>query len=90
MLITNEIVLVKNIFKCKDGSIFLNVFTFKSLNFFDTPLESHMIGSMVVDMNSQSSNLIRISVNDIKYKCFFVPLSTEKAIVMALSHNEIV
>jgi len=90
MLNTNEIAIVKNIFKCINGNIFLNVFTFKSLNFFEVPLESSMIDSVIVDIKSQSSSLIRISVNDIKFKCFFVPLTTEKVVVMTLSHNEII
>jgi len=68
-------------------NIFLNVLTFKSFNFFDVPLESHMIGSVIVDIKSQSSDLIRISVDDIKYKCFFVLMTSEKAVVMTLCHN---
>lgn len=71
----------------QNGNIFLNVCTFnKYSNFFDVPLESFIIGSVIVDISSQS-NWKRISVNDIKYKCFFVPLSTDKAVVMSLSHN---
>lgn len=90
MLITNEVAVVKHIFKCKNGNIFFNVCTFNKFeNLFDIPLKSFIIGSIIVDITSQS-NLIRISVKDIKYKCFFVPLSTNRAVVMSLSHNEVV
>jgi len=89
MLNTNEIASVKHISKCKSGDIFFNVFIFKSFNFFYIPFESTVIGSVIVDIKSKS-DLKRICVNDIKYKCFFVPLTTEKAIVMTLSHNEII
>lgn len=88
ILNTNEVALVKHIYKYKNVNIFLNVSTFeKYSNLFDIPLESFIIGSVVVDITSQS-NLKRISVNDIKYKCFFIPLSTDKAVVMSLSHSE--
>jgi len=88
MLITNEVALVRHIYKDQNGNIFLNVYTFnKYSSFFDVPLESFIIGSVIVDITSLQSNLKRISVNDIKYKCFFVPLSTDKAVVMTLSHN---
>lgn len=53
LLNTNEIAIVKNIFKCINGNIFLNVFTFKPFNFFEVPLESSMIGSVIVDIKSQ-------------------------------------
>jgi len=56
---------------------------------FYVPFESSVIGSVIVDIKSQS-DLMRLSINDIKYKCFFVPLTTEKAIVMSLNHNEII
>lgn len=88
MLITDEIALVRHIFKCKYGNIFLNICTFEYLNLFDNPLESHIIGSVIVNVKSQS-NLKRISINDVKYKCFFIPLSNENAVVMTLSHNEL-
>lgn len=66
------------------------MYTFnKYSNFFDVPLESFIIGSIIVDITSQS-NLKHVSVNDIKYKCCFVPLLTDKAVVMSLSHNRII
>jgi len=89
MLTTNEIASVKHISKCKNEDIFFNVFIFKSFNFFYVPFESSVIGSVIVDIKSQS-DLMRISVNGIKYKCFYVPLTTEKAVVRTLSHNEII
>lgn len=83
MLITNEIASVKHIIKCKNGDIFFNVYIFKSSNFFNVPFESPVIGSVIIDIKSQS-NLLRISVNHIKYKCFFIPLTTNNAIAMSL------
>ncbi|CAI6375393.1 unnamed protein product [Macrosiphum euphorbiae] len=86
MLKTHEIASVKHIVKSKDGHIFLMVCNFKSLPYFDVPIPSDIIGTVIVDLNSQSS-LVQLSLNDIKYKCFFVNVSENKAIAMTLSHN---
>lgn len=88
MLMTGDIASVKHILKCKNGDIFLNVSIFKSFDFFNFPFESTIIGSVIIDIKSQS-NLMRITVTDIKYKCFFVPLSSDNAVVMSLTHNEL-
>lgn len=86
MLKTHEIASVKHIVKTKDGNIFLMVCNFKSSRYFDVPIPSDIIGTVIIDLNSQSS-LVQLSLNDIKYKCFVVNVSENKAISMTLSHN---
>lgn len=51
------------------------------------PIQSKSIGTELVDIESQSSNLFCISLDKIKYKCFFVNLTENNTISMTLSHN---
>jgi len=62
------------------------VCNFISSRYFDVPIPSDIIGTVIIDLNSQSS-LVQLSLNDIKYKCFVVNVSENKAISMTLSHN---
>ncbi|KAF0721930.1 Uncharacterized protein FWK35_00030499 [Aphis craccivora] len=86
MVKTHEIASVKHIVKTKYGHIFLMVCNFISSRYFDVPIPSDIIGTVIIDLNSQSS-LVQLSLNDIKYKCFVVNVSENKAISMTLSHN---
>lgn len=86
MLKTNEIASVKYIVKCRNKNIFLKVIRFNPSIFFNVPIPSDVIGTVLVDLRFQS-NLILLSLNDIKYKCFVINLSENKAIAMTLSHN---
>lgn len=76
MLITDQIALVKHIFKCTKGNIFLSICTFEYLNLFDVPLEFHTIRFVIVNVKSQS-NLKWISIIDVKYKYYFISLSID-------------
>jgi len=57
--------------------------------YFDVLTPFVIINTVIIDLNSQSC-LIKFSFKGIKYKCFFVIMSKNKAITMTLSNNKFI
>jgi hypothetical protein len=87
ILDTNDIVRIESIGKHQDGSIFLEVIKYNNLTLmFDTPILSSVVGSIYVDTISVSNPTV-INLLALKYKCIFIPISDEKAVVSVLLHT---
>lgn len=86
MLMNNEIASIKHIFQNKNGDIYLNVCTFNYSNLFNIPISSEVISTFVIDLSSNFP-IRRIQILDIKFKCFVIEMSNNKAIAMILGHN---
>jgi hypothetical protein len=53
-------------------------------NFYSSTLSSNL-GTFIVDTRLLSDEFV-ISVTDVKYKCYFIPISYKKAIVTTIVH----
>lgn len=88
MLKNQNIVVVRHIVKRQNESEFkIIVQTFLNcLHFYSSPTLSSNFGTYIVNTALLSDEFV-ISVTDVKYKCFFVPISNEKVIVTTLCHS---
>lgn len=82
------LVVVNHIVKPYDKQdIYLVVQQFvKSTFFFMRPIDSKLIDSLIVDTTLLSNNF-SINLNEIKYKCIFIQIANNKAIVTSLRHS---
>lgn len=48
-------------------------------------IDSSVLGSFIVDLTI--SERFSVNLNEIKNKCFMIPVSTDKAIIMELTHS---
>jgi len=88
MLTNNTLVMVQHIVEPKNEPPNLIVKQFISYSeFTNTPESSFKIGVYMVD-TSKMSKLYRINLTDIKYKCFFIRLSDNLALISTLCHLE--
>ncbi|CAI6343825.1 unnamed protein product [Macrosiphum euphorbiae] len=88
MLNNNDIVIVNNIIK-PQNELGFNLIVQKFLNtssLFTEPIVSSTIGLYTVNPIILSDNF-KINISDIKYKCFFIYLSNDKAIITTLNHS---
>lgn len=58
----------------------------KSTSFFMRPIDSKIIDSQIVDTTLLSNNF-SVNLNEIKYKCLYVQITDNKAIVTSLRHS---
>lgn len=90
ILKNDEIVIIKKIYKNNsknDSIIKLSVVRLLTVSdLFLEPVSSKLIGVFLVN-SDHVSNQYDIILNDIKFKCFFVQLTNNKAIVISLCHN---
>jgi len=91
IILENEnIVMIKKIYKLNsknDSSIKLSVVKYLTVNnLFLEPVPSRLVGVFSVKTD-HISNAYDISVNNIIFKCFFVQLSNNEAIVISLCHK---
>jgi len=56
------------------------------LEFCNKPISSFVVGMFIVSTN-ELSNLYCIHENELKFKCFFIKLSSCKAILLSLCHE---
>ncbi|CAI6376544.1 unnamed protein product [Macrosiphum euphorbiae] len=88
MLTNNTLVMVQHIVQPKNKPPNLIVKQFISCSeFTNTPESSFKIGVYMVD-TSKMSELYCINLTDIKYKCFFISLSDNLALISTLCHSE--
>ncbi|KAF0722100.1 Uncharacterized protein FWK35_00032924, partial [Aphis craccivora] len=88
MLTNNTLVMVQHIVEPKNEPLNLIVKQFISYSeFTNTPESSFKMGVYMVD-TSKMSKLYRINLTDIKYKCFFIRLSDNLALISTLCHLE--
>jgi len=67
--------------------IFLVVQQFvESTSFFMRPIDSKIIDNQIVD-TTLLSNIFSTNLNEIKYKCIFIQIMDNKAIVTSLRHS---
>jgi len=88
MLKNKNIVVVWHMVKQQNKSDF-HIIVQKFLNclhFYSSPTLSSNLGTFIVNTLLLSDEFVT-SVTDIKYKCFFVPVSNEKVIVTTLCHS---
>jgi len=82
--------MIKKIYKFNsknDSTIKLSVVKFLTVNnLFTQPVLSRLIGVVSVKTD-HLSNTYEISVNNIMFKCFFVQLTNNEAIVISLCHS---
>lgn len=88
MLKNLNIVVVTHIIKRQNESEFkLIVKKFLNFsNFYSSPILSSNVQSFKVNTTFLSDEYI-INVSDVKYKCFYVPISNKNAVVITLCHN---
>lgn len=87
MLSCNQIAKVLQIIQNKDNSITLNICKFNNISpFFNDPISSDVLGLFYVD-TSTSSEPMYIHFSCVLYKCFFIPILENKAIVMSMIHS---
>jgi len=87
MLSCNQIARVLQIIKNEDNSITLNICKFNNVShFYNDPLPSNVLGLFYVD-TSNISKPIYITFSCILYKCFFIQILENKAIVMSMIHS---
>jgi hypothetical protein len=83
----NSLVTVQYIIKPKNKLIQFMVKKFINVSVFsDKPIPSYKIGFYIVDSNALCDFYL-IHTIDFKYKCFFVQVSSCKAIVLSLCHK---
>jgi hypothetical protein len=82
------LVVVNHIVKPYDkNEIYLVVQQFiKSTSLFMRPIDSKIIDYQIVDTTLLSNNF-SINLNEIKYKCIFIQITDNKAIVTSLRHS---
>lgn len=88
MLKNNDIVVVNNIVK-PQNELGFKLIVQKCLNsssLFTEPIESSIIGFLTVNPIILSK-IFPVNICDIKYKCFFIYLSNDKAIISTLNHT---
>lgn len=90
ILENEDIVMIKKIYKLNsknDSTIKLSVVKFLTVNnLFTQPVLSRLIGVVSVKTD-HLSNAYEINVNNIMFKCFFVLLTNNEAIVISLCHS---
>lgn len=88
MLKNNNIAIVNHIIQLNNELSFkLVVQSFSNFSpFFSEPILSSNIGLFIINSSILSDNFT-ISISDVKCKCFFIPLSNEKAIISTLNHS---
>lgn len=52
--------------------------------FYSIPINSTVFGSFLVDLNTSECS---INISDVKNKCFMIRISTDKAVIMELTHS---
>jgi len=90
MLTNNNIVMVQHIVQPRNKPSTRNLIVKRFLNCYEfgaTPLSSIEIGVYVVD-TTKMSELYCINLADIKYKCFFIRLTENLALVSSLCHSD--
>ncbi|CAI6363897.1 unnamed protein product [Macrosiphum euphorbiae] len=88
MLKNQNIVVVRHIMKRQNEFEFKIIVQkfFNCLNFYFSPTPSSNLETFNINTALLSDEFI-ISVTEVKYKCFFVPISNETAIVTTLCHG---
>jgi len=87
MISGNKIARILQIIKNEDNSITLNVCLFNDMSlFYNDPLPSNVLGLFYVNTSSVSRN-IYIPFSSVLYKCFFIKISENKAIIMSMIHS---
>lgn len=83
----NTIVAVNHIIKNNTDDIKLIVYKFLSVSeLFTSPISSLTIDTHIVDTNFISDSF-SVPISDVKFKCFVVRISSNKAIITALHHS---
>jgi len=84
----NYIVKVKHIVQQDLNKSNIKLIVQRFLNcspFYMTPLDSSVLGSFIVELTF--SECYSIYLNEIKNKCFMIPVNADKAIIMELTHS---
>jgi len=86
MLTNSKIVSVQNIVLSQNKPACLFVKQFLSFSEFTTvPLSSFKIGVYIID-TTKMSELFCVNLTEIKYKCFFIRMSNNLALISSLNH----
>ncbi|CAI6376398.1 unnamed protein product [Macrosiphum euphorbiae] len=86
MLTNSKIVSVQHIIVSQNKPACLIVKQFLSFSEFTTvPLSSFKIGVYIID-TTKMSELFCVNLTEIKYKCFFIRLSNNLALITSLNH----
>lgn len=89
MLSCNQIARVLQIIKNEDNSITLNICKFNSMSpFYNDSLPSNVLGLFYVNTSSISKP-IYVTFSCILYKCVFIQILENKAIVMSMIHSHL-
>ncbi|XP_050547634.1 uncharacterized protein LOC126909252 [Daktulosphaira vitifoliae] len=79
-----DIVMVNHIVKPKNESSFILIVQ-KFLN--PSPIFTEPIVSTIFGLYTINTNNLSIHISDIKYKCFFIRISNEQAVILTLNHS---
>jgi len=89
ILKNNYIVKVKHIVQSDPNKSNIKLIVQRFLNcsplYTTSLIDSSVLGSFIIDLTT--SECFSVYLNEIKNKCFMIPVSTDKAVIIELTHS---